>query len=383
MTATTAAPPPITTRKPTGLPSWPTMLIAGVEGSGKSVRAALASASTMVHRTFWIGCGEDDPDEYGIYPGVRFEIVQHDGTYRGILAAAQAAAGQLPGPNGEPNLIVLDSGSRFWALLHDQAQETADQRAIRKAARNQQAFTLPEDGAKISPDLWNTTRDRWYNMLDVLRYEHQGPAIITSRLKMTTIFENDQPTKAKEWDQKAQFDLPYDVGVYVQLRASYPAQDDWVIRVKSARYEHPVDESGRPKAQALADDWTIESLWRSLGLTGDDKIGQQQHHQSVSSGDFDSEDQRRDGLLEQIKAAAAHQSIPLHQIAEEWAASHNGQKIAHTSDFGGLQLVLDDLRSMDLRRQADDEPTDALDDSPPSDAERLRRAAAQQGRPAA
>ena len=75
------------TRKPTGIPSWPIVLLTGVEKSGKTYAAAAASASEMVGRTLWLGIGEDDPDEYGAIPGTRFEIVVHDGTYRSILAA--------------------------------------------------------------------------------------------------------------------------------------------------------------------------------------------------------------------------------------------------------------------------------------------------------
>jgi hypothetical protein len=215
------------TRQPTGLPSWPIALIAGVEGSGKSWKIVEASASTMIHRTLWIGCGEDDPDEYGIIPGARFEIVLHDGTYRDILAAATAAVAEPAGPNGEPNLIVLDSGSRFWEQLKDAAQDTANDRLIRKAQRSNRAANVPDDGATISPDLWNNARDRWYHVLNTFR-AHQGPSVITSRLKITTVFENGEPTKEKMWDQKSQFDLPYDVGLYVQMRAPFPARDDWL-----------------------------------------------------------------------------------------------------------------------------------------------------------
>jgi hypothetical protein len=131
------------TRKPTGLPSWPIALIGGVEGSGKSWKIVEASASDLIHRTLWIGCGEDDPDEYGIIPGARFEIVLHDGTYRGILAAVTAACAEPAGPKGEPNMIVVDSGSRFWEQLKDAAQDTANDRLIRKARRNNRVRRRP------------------------------------------------------------------------------------------------------------------------------------------------------------------------------------------------------------------------------------------------
>lgn len=70
----------LTTRKPTGLPSWPILLIAGVPKAGKSYACAAASASPLVGRTLWVPVGEDDPDELGGIPGADFDIVQHDGT---------------------------------------------------------------------------------------------------------------------------------------------------------------------------------------------------------------------------------------------------------------------------------------------------------------
>lgn len=368
---TAKAPLPIQTRKLTGKPSWPTMLLAGVEGSGKTVRALQAATSPLIHRTFLIVCGEDDPDDYGAFPGVmdRVELVEHDGTYRGILGAATAAASQAPGPNGEPNLIVLDSGSRFWNLLHDLATATMLERLRKK---NPSASPDPAT-LKLTPDLWNTARDRWYHLLDTLRYTHQGPAIITSRLKMTTLFENGEPTKQKDWDQKAQFDLPYDVGVYVQMRAPYPEHDDWVYRVKSARYEHPTDRHGKPTAKTLAEDWSVESLWQAMGLGNPAEVAPVTHHQPVQSGDYDSEDRRRANLLDEIKAAATRIQVSLHQIAAEWAESHNGQAIGETTDFGGLELLRDDLRARAPQDGNERQP----DPHPETDADRLRMAAQQ------
>ena len=75
----------LTVRKPTGLPAWPVLLLAGVEKSGKTYAAAQASASDMIGHTYWIGFGEQDPDEYGQIG--QFDIVEHDGTYRDLLRA--------------------------------------------------------------------------------------------------------------------------------------------------------------------------------------------------------------------------------------------------------------------------------------------------------
>ena len=60
------------TRKPTGKPHWPLVLLSGTEKSGKSYAAAAASASPLIGKTYWISFGEDDPDEYGQIG--RFEV---------------------------------------------------------------------------------------------------------------------------------------------------------------------------------------------------------------------------------------------------------------------------------------------------------------------
>jgi hypothetical protein len=185
----------LTTRQPTGLPSWPILLIAGVEKAGKSWACAEASSSDLIDRTLWIGVGEDDPDEYGAIPGARFEIVEHDGTYRAILGAIEAARNE-PTPNGKPHLIVLDSATRLWDLLCDSAQAEANRRAARKA--QQQNRRAPDADVPISMDLWNVAKSRWGHILDALR-DHQGPVILTARLdEVTVVNDKGDPTKDGE-----------------------------------------------------------------------------------------------------------------------------------------------------------------------------------------
>ena len=94
----------------------------------KSYSCAVASGSELVGRTLWVGIGEDDPDEYGAIPGADFEIVEHDGTYAGILGAVRAAVAEPPSAGG-PTLLVVDSMTRLWNLLGDNAQAIANKRA--------------------------------------------------------------------------------------------------------------------------------------------------------------------------------------------------------------------------------------------------------------
>lgn len=256
--------PTLTTRKPTGKPAWPILLLAGAEKAGKTYSAAEASASDLIGRALWVGVGEDDPDEYGALPGARFEIVEHDGTYRAILAALTACAAQPP-VKGKPNLIVLDSATRLWDLLCDEQQHVANERAKRKAQKYNRP--LPDEDATITMDQWNTAKQRWAHIIDTLR-NHQGPSIITARLESVTIVADGQPTADKEWKVKAEKSLPYDAGCIVEM----PARGEtYLTGVRSLRFKPAPNNPERTEYKPF----TVDKLWRDLGLT--DAVGERSH----------------------------------------------------------------------------------------------------------
>lgn len=310
------------TREPSSKPSWPILLIAGAEKAGKTYACAEASGSDLIGRTFWVTVGEDQPDEYGAIPGARFEIVEHDGTYRSILGALHWAASQ-PRVEGKPNLIVLDSGGRCWTLLSDQAQQTANERAARRKRK------VGDDGADITMDLWNTAKQRWGHLLDALR-DHDGPSIITARLEEVSVVENGQPTKDKQWKVQAEKNLPFDVGAVVQLRTFGEA---YLTGVRSLRFRP------KPNEYTRLDDFKVHDLWVNLGLAEDTGVGAREHGAAVPQG----AEAERQALLAQVAAAATASRIPLAQVAREWAESHNDQHIQEATDLGGLELLRDDL----------------------------------------
>jgi hypothetical protein len=254
------------TRRPTGKPSWPILLIAGAEKAGKSWACAAASGSPLIHRTLWIGIGEDDPDEYGNVPDADFEIVEHDGTYRDLLAAVEWAAAQPAGDDGRPNLIVLDSMSRLWDLLCDMAQDQANARARRKQQNPQSRQTAATDDteADIHMDLWNIAKSRWSNVMDALR-AHQGPALVTARLDEVTVMVGGKPTQQKELKVKAEKSLPYDVGGVIQLPERGKA---FLTGVRTTRMQIP--------ERVPLPGFTVEKLWRNLGLA-DTEVGNRTH----------------------------------------------------------------------------------------------------------
>lgn len=234
----------IKTRKPTGRPSWPVLLIAGGEKTGKSYSCALASASQKVGRTLWVSVGETDPDQYSAIPGADFDIVEHDGTVRGILAVLVEIA-SLP-PEEKPTLLVVDSMTRLWEMVTDQLQATADARA-KKYNKG------PE--APISMDLWNRGKGMWRHIMQAIN-AHQGPVLLTARLEPVTVMdEKGKPTPIKADKIRSEKSLPYDVDGVVQM----PERGRTIIsglRSVVVKLDGPTEYP----------DFTVDSLWSSLGL---------------------------------------------------------------------------------------------------------------------
>lgn len=201
----------ITTRKPTCRASWPFILLAGVEGAGKTWAAVEMSSMPTIDRTFFIELGEGAADEYGRVPGADFEIIEHDGTV-GMIREAIAWAAAHPAADGKFNALIFDSLSELWALLSENAQAEANRRAARKGRK------VPEDGAQITMDLWNRATEVWEGIMTQLQ-RFPGPVVGTARLEQVTLMDNNgQPTKDKDWKIQAQKRLPYRAQVIVQAR---------------------------------------------------------------------------------------------------------------------------------------------------------------------
>jgi len=229
----------ITTRKPTGKPSWPLLLAAGGEGSGKSFLAAVASASDLIGQTYWIGYGEQDPDEYAAIPGANFDIVQHDGTVSNLKAIVRELAAQ-PKP-AKPTLLIVDSGTKVWDAISENAQNDANRRQKR-------------EDATITVDIWNKHKAHWRDIVDALR-AHNGPVIITARYEEVAEISKGKPTGEKIWKVKAEKGLPYDVDAVLHMteRGQYT-----LSKVRSVRLA-----LDKPREWP---NFTMDAFWRALGL---------------------------------------------------------------------------------------------------------------------
>jgi hypothetical protein len=345
----------IQTRQPTGKPPWPIVLLAGAEKAGKSYAAAAASSSDLVGRTFWIGVGEDDPDEYGAIDGARFEIVTHDGTYQGILAAVRAATAQPA--EGVPNMVVIDSATRLWEMLSDEAQILANRR---------RKNNNPDQDSPISMDLWNRAADRWHTVMDAVR-AHNGPTLITARLDVVTVLdENGKPTKEKTSKIKSQKTLPFDVGVIVEM----PARGEtYITGARSLKFDVPVGVRKPIK------DFTVHGLLTQLGLAEAGATAPRQHSGVDAAGSANegrqqpapaakTEDAGATALHARQQAATTHPAPATPNWNQLFAAAcgnraklealrHQGKNMGLPETYGMFAAIEAELKAITDAEQAD------------------------------
>lgn len=239
---------PRQTRKPTGKPSWPVILIAGGEKAGKSWQCAKASASPLIGMAYWIGFGEKDPDEYGALPGANFEIVPHDGTLGDFYDAIRHSSQLPPAVEGKKNLLIIDSSTRVWDQLRDEATMAAAARGSRDK----------NGEIQVGSDLWNKANGRWALILEAARM-HDGPVIITARMDTVTVFnDTGKPTKQKTDKIKAQKGLPYDVDAIIEMPERGQAT---LTGVRSVIFNFP-DRVDIPWLHEEG----MDGFWRRLGL---------------------------------------------------------------------------------------------------------------------
>lgn len=206
------------TRKPTGAVPWPLILIDGEEKSGKSLAPAVLSADPRVGQTYWIDLGEGSADEYGSVPDARYEVVEHDGSYRDILAQVTAVweeAERAANAGEPPVVLVIDSMSAMWDMLKNWTAS----RARRSQAGQRQLQKDPDAPVKPSMDLWNDSTDRWYKVVRLLQ-TMRGIVIVTARSKDVTALDDDgRPIKGadKVRSIEAQKNLGHDASVIIHM----------------------------------------------------------------------------------------------------------------------------------------------------------------------
>jgi hypothetical protein len=211
-----ATAPAIRSRKPTGAVPWPFILLEGEEKSGKTWAAYQLSASPRVGRTWVIDLGEGSADEYGAIPGVRFEIIEHDGTWAQIIEQVEAVRAEAQRANdaGEPPVVlVIDTMTDAWDGLKDWASERAADR-LRKRGKT----VDPNVEVKVSNDLWNDAGARHKRLITLL-LTFPGIVVATARGKVVAkIGDNGAPVEGeKTYRVEGQRNLAFDASMWVRM----------------------------------------------------------------------------------------------------------------------------------------------------------------------
>lgn len=240
------------TRPPTGKVAAPLILLEGGEKSGKSWAAAVLSTSEKVGRVLWVDLGEGAADEYALIPDTRYEVIEHDGTYRSIyeqICAARDEAQRAADAGEPPVVLVIDSMTGLW----DGLKEWADSRARRRPKNRAALEKDPNAEIDITTDLWNDVNDRWRGVMTKLM-TFNGPVIMIARGKeVAEIDASGKPTRNKVYRVEGQKALAYDASVWVRM-----TRDDGA-RVIGARSVHLGIRPG-DKPKPLPDEWTLEWL---------------------------------------------------------------------------------------------------------------------------
>ncbi|MER5222831.1 hypothetical protein [Streptomyces flaveus] len=292
-------------RKPTCLPNPPMMLLVGPEKSGKSHAAAAGTGSDLIGMTYWIEIGgsEGTADYYGRVSGARYEIVEHDGTYQDILDAIRWAVHQPP-VDGKPNMIVVDNMSVLWDMLSDEQALFARRRAERKAHENRRRAPSLDAPIVIDSDLWNRAKDRWGEVLWMLR-RHSGPTLLLARQEIVTAFENDKPTRDKTRKIKAERNLPAAVDAIVELHAFGEAH---LTGVRTLHWDV------KPGESTPFPDFTVDTLLRRLGF--EDAATARQVTETQPEAYLKEQDQQRAQQQSARQQAPSQQQAPARQRGE-------------------------------------------------------------------
>jgi hypothetical protein len=225
------------TRKPTGLPPWPIILVEGAEKSGKSTTAYSLSASERIGRSVLFEIGERTGDAYARLGD--YEMAELDGSWSVFIdqySEATIPEGDLPGLN------IVDSGTVLWESLKDWIGDRAAQsKANRKLLQDD-----PDAAITIGNNLWNDANGRWGKFMRLTK-AHPGVTVITARSKITAkIGAGGAPIVGQtEYKIEAQKDLPNHVSAIVRCegpkRCRLVAVADLDVQIPSGGLMLPED----------------------------------------------------------------------------------------------------------------------------------------------
>lgn len=327
------------TRKPSGRVAPPLILLEGGEKVGKSYTTALLSASDKVGRTYWIEFGEVTADEYGAVPGARYEIVEHDGSFRSLyqaVADVREEAQKAKDAGDKPVVLVIDQMGAIWDLLKDWAYNRA------RGSRSNRAKLAADPNAEIniSTNYWNDANDRHQKIMKLLR-TFPGIVVMLARGKETALMGKDgQPVEGKkEYKVEGQKGLAFDTAHWIRLVRGEGA---YLIGVRRA--VNGIKAAEEPP-QRLRANWSLE--WFVFEFLGFDL---------ANSDAPELVEPKPERTPEQIADEAMLPSTTTARVAELWAEAKDLDygSVVVPNEHGQEELLPTLLKRKGLEKKAAD-----------------------------
>lgn len=252
------------TRPPTGKIPPPVVLLEGDEGAGKSWAAATLSGSDKVGFTAWLQVGtETTADEYGLVPGARYEIIEHDGTWHSIygqVTDAKEEAAHALKRGDKPFVLVIDSIGGIWELL----SEWAGNRAKKTNSNKAKLAADPNAEIDITANFWNDANARWRKLMTQL-LTFPGIVLILARGRETALIENGKPALGKkDYKVEGQKSLTFDVPAWVRMtRDGNPV----LVKLRSVKNAVQAGERVRPLPGFTLERFIFEQMGFDPGNT--------------------------------------------------------------------------------------------------------------------
>lgn len=323
------------TRKPTGVPNWPLILLEGPAQVGKSYQAAQFTGCDKVGQAYWMDFGEGAADEYGAVPGADYLIVEHDGTWSDIIGQLRDVRDEaLKNTDGRPAVLVMDSMTNVWDML--KAWTNVRARSSKNNKRILQSD--PDAEIKAAPNLWNDAGDRHQQLMNLLT-SFPGIVIMTAKGKETIAVDGDgRPIpNAKDYSVEGHKSLPFTANVWVRLSR------DGAPLVVSFRHPTKGLRPGVDQPQRYSD-FTLEHLiFDVMGLGA----AQVREVAELVTDEKRLADQVRAELGEFIR----QHNLSYKPLAERFHREHD-EALEATRDVQAIQTILEELKMDQAQAEA-------------------------------
>lgn len=318
------------TRKPTGIPPYPLILIEGGEKSGKTWSALQFSGDDRIGSCWALDLGEGTLDEYGAIPGARFSIIDHDGTWLDIIGQLEAASAQarveLDAGERVP-LLVIDTATAEWEML----KLWVDARARRTDSNKAKLARDPDAEIKAPRNFWNDADARHAKFMRLLM-SFPGIVIVTARGKVISATDDKgQPIQGKkDYRVEGHKNLAYDATAWVRM-----SREEAPIVVGLRSVAHGI-RPGIDEVKPWPDFSLGELVFRVIGCPvagGSTRQIQKLDADQVMPGEDPNHDARQ--LL-----AAAKDATTEEQVRSIWADARDSRLLDHLVDGEALRALL-------------------------------------------